>query len=141
MLVLYFFSIEDKHTATYGKLQQVFDFVSRGTLHCAVRVGEGLGLRPYPHAFFLAWSYPLFSSNPCSHVQDTDTSMSVRAPSVIGLVGVLQQHGLSYAQLAAFVAACRAAHSGPVVFQVAEGRIRSVEVQASRRRRERLAHD
>ena len=67
--------------------------------------------------------------------------MSLRAPSVIGLVGVLQQHGLTYAQLAAFVAACRAEDSGPVVFQVAQGRIRSVEVQASRRTRERLSHD
>jgi hypothetical protein len=67
--------------------------------------------------------------------------MSLRAPPVMGLVGILQQHGLSYAQLAAFVAACRAAHSGPVVFQVAQGRIRSVEVQESRRTRERLAHD
>jgi len=66
--------------------------------------------------------------------------MSLRAPSLIGLVGVLQQHGLTYAQLAAFVAACQARHSGPVVFQVAQGRIRSVEVQASKAQ-QRLVHD
>ena len=66
--------------------------------------------------------------------------MSLRAPSLIGLLGVLQQHGLTYAQLAAFVAACQARHSGPVVFQVAQGRIRTLEVQPSRKQ-QRLAHD
>jgi hypothetical protein len=60
--------------------------------------------------------------------------MSLRAPSLLGLLGLLQQHGLTHAQLAAFVAACQTRHSGPVVFQVAQGRIRSVEVQPSRHR-------
>jgi hypothetical protein len=49
------------------------------------------------------------------------------------LLATLQHHGLTYAQLAAFVAACQAHHSGPVVFQVAEGRIRSIAVEPSRR--------
>lgn len=66
--------------------------------------------------------------------------MSLRAPSVIGLVGVLQQHGLTYAQLAAFVAACRAQHSGPVLFRLSQGRIERLEVQPSQRS-QRLAHD
>lgn len=66
--------------------------------------------------------------------------MSLYAPSVIGLVGVLQQHGLTYAQLAAFVAACRAHHNGPVVFRLSEGRIQTLEVQTSERPR-RLQHD
>jgi len=69
-----------------------------------------------------------------------DPYVSLRAPSLLGLVGVLQQHGLTYAQLAAFVAAVRAHHSGPVVFQVARGRIRSCEVSSSKLPR-RLAHD
>jgi hypothetical protein len=60
--------------------------------------------------------------------------MSLRAPTLLGLLGLLQQHGLTHAQLAAFVAACQARHSGPVVFQVAQGRIRSVEVHPPRRR-------
>lgn len=60
--------------------------------------------------------------------------MSLRAPSLLNLLVCLQQHhGLTYAQLAAFVAACQARHSGPVVFQLAEGRIRSVEVHPPRR--------
>jgi len=67
--------------------------------------------------------------------------VSLRAPSLIGLLGVLQQHGLSYAQMLEFATACRNQHSGPVVFQVAQGRIRTIEVQPSRRQRERLAHD
>lgn len=65
--------------------------------------------------------------------------MSLRAPSLLALVSQLQQHGLTYAQLAAFVAACRAEHSGPVVFQVVRGRIRLIEIQSSAKRR--LAHD
>jgi hypothetical protein len=67
--------------------------------------------------------------------------MSLRAPSLLGLLGLLQQHGLTYAQLAAFVAACQARHSGPVVFQVAQGRIRSVEVHPPRRRSREPQHD
>jgi hypothetical protein len=66
--------------------------------------------------------------------------VSLRAPSVIGLVGVLQQHGLTYAHLAAFVAACRAAHNGPVLFRLSQGRIQACEVQPSARAK-RLAHD
>jgi hypothetical protein len=66
--------------------------------------------------------------------------MSLRAPSLLGLLGVLQHHGLTYAQLAVFVAACQAQHSGPVVFQVAQGRIRSVAVEPSKKQ-QRLAHD
>jgi hypothetical protein len=66
--------------------------------------------------------------------------VSLRAPSVIGLVGVLQQHGLTYAQLAAFVAACRAGHNGPVLFRLSQGRIQALEVQPSARAK-RLAHD
>jgi hypothetical protein len=66
--------------------------------------------------------------------------VSLRAPSLIGLLGVLQRHGLTYAMLAACVAACRAEHSGQVILQVAHGRIRSVEVQPSAPQR-RLAHD
>lgn len=68
--------------------------------------------------------------------------MSLRAPSLLGLLAVLQKHGLTYAQLAAFVAAVREQHSGPVVFQVAQGRIRSIAVQESQaRERRRLLHD
>jgi len=66
--------------------------------------------------------------------------VSLRQPSLLGLLGVLQQHGLTFAHLAAFVAACRAQHSGPVIFQLAEGRIRAVTVE-SPARQTRLAHD
>jgi hypothetical protein len=66
--------------------------------------------------------------------------MSLRAPSLLGLLGVLQQHGLTYAQLAAFVAACRSRHRGHVIFEVADGHIRAITVQSSARER-RLAHD
>jgi len=66
--------------------------------------------------------------------------MSLRAPSVIGLIGVLQQHGLTAAQLAAFVAACQARHNGPVVFRLSQGRIQAVEVRTSQRQ-QRLPHD
>ena len=66
--------------------------------------------------------------------------MSLRAPSLIGLLGVLQQHGLTYAQLAAFVAACRARHNGALVFRVSQGRIQALEVQPSQRA-QRLLHD
>jgi hypothetical protein len=67
--------------------------------------------------------------------------VSLRAPSVIGLVGILQQQGaLSYAQLLEFVHAVQARHSGPVVFQLAQGRIRTIEVQPSKRQ-QRLQHD
>ena len=67
--------------------------------------------------------------------------MSLRAPSLLALLGVLQQHGLTYAQLAAFVAACRAQHSGPITFQVARGHIRSIEVQPSAKQRRAVRHD
>ena len=67
--------------------------------------------------------------------------MSLRAPSLIGLLGILQQHGLTYALFATFVRACQAHHSGPIVFQVAEGRIRSVEVHVSVRQQRVLQHD
>lgn len=67
--------------------------------------------------------------------------MSLRAPSVIGLVGILQQHGLTYAHLAAFVAACRARQNGPVLFRLSQGRIQTFEVQESERSRRRLLHD
>jgi hypothetical protein len=66
--------------------------------------------------------------------------MSLRAPSLMGLVGVLQQHGLTWSMIAACVAACRAQHSGTVIFQVAEGRIRSVTVEGPKEARQ-LAHD
>ena len=72
--------------------------------------------------------------------QGSMRAMSLRAPSVIGLVGVLQQHGLSYTHLAAFVAACRARHNGPVLFRLSQGRIQALEVQASERSK-RLQHD
>ena len=59
--------------------------------------------------------------------------MSLSVPSLLGLLGQLQRHGLTYAQLAAFVAACRAQHSGPVVFRLTQGHIRGVDVQSPRR--------
>lgn len=66
--------------------------------------------------------------------------MAWSQPSVIGLVGQLQRAGLTYAQLAAWVAAVQAAHSGPVVFQLTHGHIRSVEVQ-EKKVRPPLRHD
>lgn len=67
--------------------------------------------------------------------------MSLRTPSLLGLLACLQRHGLTQAQLAAFAALCQAQHSGQVIFQVAEGRIRSVEAVTSERQRARLLHD
>jgi hypothetical protein len=67
--------------------------------------------------------------------------MSLHAPSLVGLLGQLQRHGLTYAQLAAFVAACQAQHNGPVLFRLSQGRIQAVEVQTSDRPRRRLTHD
>jgi hypothetical protein len=58
--------------------------------------------------------------------------MSLHAPSLVSLLGQLQRHGLTYAQLAAFVAACQAQHSGPVVFRLTQGRIRGVDIQSPR---------
>ena len=53
---------------------------------------------------------------------------------MLGLLAVLQQHGLTYAQLGEFAALCRARQSGQVTFQVAEGRIRSVAATTTRKR-------
>lgn len=66
--------------------------------------------------------------------------MSRSSPSLIGLLGTLQRAGLTYAQLMVFVTACQAQHSGPVVFQMTLGRIRSIEVQ-SPRPKPQLQHD
>jgi len=65
--------------------------------------------------------------------------VSLRAPSLVGLLAQLQQHGLTYAQLLEMVMACRAGHSGTVVFHLARGHIRTVEVPV--RTPTRLRHD
>jgi hypothetical protein len=68
--------------------------------------------------------------------------MSRSSPSLLGLLGILQRHGLTYAQLAAFVAACQAQHSGPVVFRLTQGRIRGLDVQSPRQLPQRYpSHD
>jgi len=68
--------------------------------------------------------------------------VSVRAPSLVALLGRLQRAGLSYAQLAAFVAAVEARHNGPVIFRLSDGIIHKVEiVESERSRRAHLQHD
>lgn len=68
--------------------------------------------------------------------------MSRSAPSLVQMIGQLQRHGLTYAQLAAFLAACQAQHSGLVVFRVTQGQIRGLDVQSPRRLPQRFpSHD
>jgi hypothetical protein len=55
----------------------------------------------------------------------------MRIPSLIGLLGTLQQHGLTAQHLTTFVALCQARHTGSVVFHLREGRIQLVEGVAS----------
>jgi hypothetical protein len=67
--------------------------------------------------------------------------VSLRPLSFLGLIGVLQQHGLTLALVAQWVALCRARHSGAVTFELAEGRIRSLRATPSARQQRRLLHD
>lgn len=92
-----------------------------------------------PHAFFSPTARPslLLSRSLC---KDDPPTMSLRAPSLLDLLRVLQQHGLAYAQLAAFASACQAHHRGQIIFEVADGQIRTITVQPSAKQR-RLAHD
>jgi hypothetical protein len=45
----------------------------------------------------------------------------MRVPSLIGLMGFLQQRGLTAQHLTTFVALCQARHTGSVVFHLREG--------------------
>jgi hypothetical protein len=56
----------------------------------------------------------------------------MRVPSLIGLLGFLQQYGLTAQHLTTFVAFCQARHTGSVVFHLREGRIQLVEGVPSR---------
>jgi hypothetical protein len=56
----------------------------------------------------------------------------MRIPSLIGLLGALQQRGLTAQHLTTFVALCQARHTGAVVFHLREGRIQLVEGMALR---------
>ena len=67
--------------------------------------------------------------------------MSLRAPSVLGLVTTLQQQGLTYAQLLEFVMACQQRHTGQVRFHLAQGHIRMIEVHTRAPEATRLRHD
>ena len=56
--------------------------------------------------------------------------MSLRVPSVIALIGQLQQRGLSYAMLHTFLAACKRQAPGRFVFHLgAEGKIVGCEAR------------
>jgi hypothetical protein len=56
----------------------------------------------------------------------------MRIPSLIGLLGLLQQRGLTAEHLTTLVRCCQARHTGAVVFHLREGRIQLVEGVAAR---------
>jgi hypothetical protein len=65
----------------------------------------------------------------------------LRTLSIIGMLNVLQQHGLTEAMLREWVRACADKHTGQVTFQVTQGRLRSLDVTAVSTRRLRLTPD
>jgi hypothetical protein len=67
--------------------------------------------------------------------------MSIRAPSVVGLVGYLQTQGLTYAMLRELVRAVRDRHTGEITLRLSHGRIRTVEIQPPARPRRRFVAD
>ena len=52
----------------------------------------------------------------------------MRGPSLIGLLGILQQYGLTYQHLAMLVSLTTKRYCGPVILQFSQGRILDVQV-------------